>query len=158
MALVPTATRRCAFPACDERLPTAHGNSIYCSPLCKTRASRLARYGEISLECPRCHRHHYVWTVADGDSCLACGYYSGADLSLDGIRVLGGRYEREKDLATVADGPQRRGESRNSLALERAATIFREDISIVEAAARWGVTERTVHRYLTLHREHRRSA
>lgn len=151
-----TATRRCAFPPCDERLGSIHGNALYCSPQCKTRASRLARLGEISLECPRCHRHHYVWTVSDGDSCLACGYYSGADLSLDGIRVVEGRYEREKGPGTVADHPRRRGESRTSLALERAATIFREGISIPEAAARWCVSERTVLRYLTLHRDHRR--
>lgn len=38
--------------------------------------------------------------------------------------------------------------------LERATIMLDEGLSVAQAAERWGVTERTVFRYLSRHREH----
>ena len=81
-------TRRCDFPPCRAALTSTHANAVYCSAYCRLRGSKMRRFGEITVLCPRCGQFDHVWTMDDGDRCLGCAYTSGSDLSLDGIRVL----------------------------------------------------------------------
>ena len=88
------ATRICAGPGCSEPLTSAHGNAIYHSPLCRNRYNKMVRRGEIALHCPRCGHRDYVMTLAGDDGCLRCAYAVGDTLSMDGIRIIEGKYER----------------------------------------------------------------
>ena len=87
-------TKTCGGPGCSEPLSSAHGNAIYHSPLCRNRYNNLIRHGEIALNCPRCGRRDWVLTVDGDNGCLCCGYAAGDTLSLDGIRIVDGKYER----------------------------------------------------------------
>lgn len=85
----------CAFPPCRELVQSDHQNAVYHAYICRNRASRLHRNGEVSIECPRCGTREYVITAQDGDGCLRCGYADGDTLSLDGVRFYGPPYSRQ---------------------------------------------------------------
>lgn len=81
--------------------------------------------------------------------CLTC------PLSRCYLEMPGRMEEARRELADQRE--QYRAASRHQMFLDRAAVVFDEGLSTAEASQRWGVTTRTVLRYLSLHREHMRS-